>query len=50
MFHVASVSYVALISEAMPDHYLSIRKRKLAAYVVLFVWILIASLVSHAYK
>ncbi len=49
-FHVVSVSFVALINEAMPDHYMRCRRWNGVSYTVLFLWILLASLVMRAYK
>ncbi len=45
-----SVSFVALINEAMPDHYMRCRRWNSVSYTVLFLWILLASLVMRAYK
>ena len=49
-FHILSVCYVAPISESVPDHYTSVRKRSAAALAALFVWVGVASMLTHAYR
>ncbi len=39
-----------LVHECMPEHYMTVRMRLLSAYLVLFFWILLASLLAHAYR
>ncbi len=50
IFHGMCVSLVALLYESMPDVYLRARRMSLAGFMAQFMWISLASLLSHAYK
>ena len=49
-FQIASVTYVALIQESMPDYYLGMRKRSRAAFLALFMWVGLGCLLAHSYR
>ncbi len=49
-YYLTSVALTALIAESLPECYLRNRKRTHSAYMAMFMWITVGSLMAHAYR
>ncbi len=49
-YHSTCISAVSLINESLPGTYLKARQMNHSAFIAIFMWLVVGSLISHAYR